>query len=182
MDEPFEPIQIRRMIKPGFLILILVVSLTGCISEQRCQKRYPPAERTETFIQHDTVICVKDSLIRLPADSGLLRALLECQEGKVVIQHIEEIKPGKRVIPFIDLKNNVLTIGAKIDSSSIYFAWKETHIRESMIQVKVIEKPVYAVTGFRTFLIWSGGIAWSILLVLIGTVLIRSFIKRKFPI
>lgn len=170
------------MIKPGFLILLLVVSLTGCISEQRCQKRYPPAERTETFIQHDTVTCVKDSLIPLPTDSGLIRALLECREGKVVIRQIEEIKPGKRVVPFIDLKNNVLTTGAKIDSSSIYFAWKETHIRESKIQVKTVEKPVYKVTGLQNFLIWSGGIAWSILLILICAALIRSYIKRKLPI
>ena len=170
------------MIKPGFLILLLVVSLTGCISEQRCQKRYPPAERTETFIQHDTVTTVKDSLIPLPADSGLIRALLECQEGKVVIREIEEIRPGKRVVPFIDLKNNVLTTGARIDSNSIYFAWKETHIRESKIQVKVIEKPIYKVTGFWNFLIWSGGIAWSILLAFIGFVLVRAFIKKKFSL
>ncbi len=182
MDEPFEPIQIRRMIKPGFLILLLVVSLTGCISEQRCQKRYPPAERTETFIQHDTVTSVKDSLIPLPADSGLIRALLECREGKVVIRQIEEIQPGKKIVPFIDLKNNILIAGAKIDSSSIYFAWKETHIRESKIQVKVIEKPVYKVTGFQNFLIWSGKIFWVILLMVIGVALIRAFIKKKLPI
>jgi hypothetical protein len=182
MDESFEPIQIRRMIKPGFLILLIVVSLTGCISEQRCQKRYPPAERIETFIQHDTVTSVKDSLIPLPADSGLIRALLECREGKVVIRQIEEIKPGKRIVPFIDLKNNVLTTGAKIDSSSIYFAWKETHIRETKVQVKVIEKPVYTVTGFRNFLSWSGGIAWSILLILVGINLIQRFIKKKLPL
>jgi hypothetical protein len=182
MDESFEQFQIRRMIKPGFLILLLIVSLTGCISEQRCQKRYPPAERTETFIQHDTVTSVKDSLIPLPADSGLIRALLECREGKVVIRQIEEIRPGKKIIPFIDLKNNILTTGAKIDSSSIYFAWKETHIRESKVQLKVIEKPMYKVTGFQNFLIWSGGIAWSILLILIGVALIRAFIKKKLSI
>lgn len=182
MDEPFEPIQIFRMIKPGFLILLLVVSSAGCISEQRCQKRYPPAERTETVIQHDTVTSVRDSLIPLPADSGLIRALLECREGKVTIRQIEQIKPGKRVVPFIELKNNVLTTGAKIDSSSIYFTWKETHIRETKVQVKVIEKPVYTVTGFRNFLIWSGGIAWSILLALIGFALVRAFIKKKLSL
>jgi hypothetical protein len=182
MDEPFEPIQIRRMIKPGFLILLLVVSLTGCISEQGCLKRYPPAERTETFVQHDTITTVKDSLIPLPADSGLIRALLECQEGKVVIKQIEEIKPGKKVVPFIDLKNNILTTGARIDSTSVYFAWKENHIRESNVQFKTIEKPVYKVTGFQNFLIWSGGIAWSILVILIGSFLIGTFIKRKLPI
>jgi len=170
------------MIKPGFLIILLVASLTGCISEQRCLKRYPPTERTETIVQHDTVTTVKDSLIPLPADSGLIRALLECREGKVVIRQIEEIKPGKKVVPFIDLKDNVLTTGARIDSSSIYFAWKETHIRESKIQVKTIEKSINKVTGFQNFLIWSGGIAWSILLILIGITLIRAFIKKKLPI
>ena len=182
MDESFEPIQIRSMIKPGFLILLLVVSFTGCISEQRCQRRYPSAERTETVIQHDTITTVKDSLIPQPADSGLIRALLECQEGKVIIRQIEEISPGKKVVPFIDLKNNVLTAGAKIDSSSIYFAWKETHIRELKIQLKIIEKPVYKVTSFQNFLIWSGKIFWVILLLVIGVVLIRAFIKKKLPI
>jgi len=170
------------MIKLGFLILLLIVSLTGCISEQRCQKRYPPAERTETVIQHDTVTSVKDSLIPLPADSGLIRALLECREGKVVISQIQEIRPGKKIVPFIDLKNNILTAGAKIDSSSIYFAWKETHIRESKVQLKVIEKPVYKVTGFQNFLTWSGMIGWMILLLVIGTALIRAYIKKKLPI
>lgn len=182
MDEPFEPIQICRMIKPGFLFLLLVVSLSGCISEQRCLKRYPPAERTETFVQHDTVTTVRDSLIPLPADSGLIRALLEYREGKVVIRQIQQIKPGKRVVPFINLKDNVLTTGAKIDSSSIYFAWKETHIRETKVQVKIIEKPVHTVTGFPNFLIWSGGIAWSVLLILTGFAVIRAFIKKKLSL
>ena len=182
MDEPFEPIQIRRMIKPGFLFLLLVATLSGCISEQRCLKRYPPAERAETFVQHDTVTTIKDSLIPLPADSGLIRALLEYREGKVVIQQIQQIKPGNKIVPFIDLKDNVLTTGARIDSSSIYFAWKETHIRETKVQVKIIEKPVYTVTGFRNFLIWSGGIAWSVLLILVGFSLIRAFIKKKLSL
>jgi len=170
------------MKKHGILFLLLVVSMTGCISEQRCIKRYPPTERTETLVQHDTVTTVKDSLIQMPADSGLIRALLECREGKVVILQIEEIKPGKNVIPFIELKNNVLTTGAWVDSSSVYFAWKETHIRESKIQVKTIEKPVYKVTGFQNFLIWSGGIAWSILLAFIGFALVKALIKKKLSL
>lgn len=182
MDEPFEPIQIRHMIKPGFLFLLLVVSFSGCISEQRCLRRYPPTERTETFVQHDTVISVKDSLMPLPADSGLIRALLDYRQGKVVIKQIEEIKPGKKVVPFIDLKDNVLITGARVDSSSVYLSWKETHIRESNIQIKTIEKPVYKVSGFQSFLTWSGGIAWSILLALIGFVLVRAFIKKKLSL
>ena len=95
--------------KPGFLILLLAALMSGCISEKRCAERYPSAERSDVFVQHDTVTCVKDSLIPLPADSGLIKALLECQDGKVVVKEILEVKPGKRVVPFFSVQNNVLT-------------------------------------------------------------------------
>jgi len=167
------------MIKPGFLILLLAALMTGCISEKRCSERYPVPIRTDVFVQHDTVTSVKDSLIPLPADSGWLKALLECQNGKVVVKEILEAKSGKRVIPFFSVQNNVLTTGAKIDSSSIYFAWKETHIRDSRIESRTIEKPVFKVTGLQNFLIWSGGIAWAIIVVLVGINLIRFYLKRK---
>ena len=170
------------MIKPGFLILLLAALMSGCISEKRCAERYPPAERTTVIVQHDTVTCVKDSLIPLPADSGLIKALFECQDGKVVVKEILEIKPGKHVVPFFSVQNNVLTTGAKIDSSSIYFAWKETHIRESRIESRTIEKPVYKVTGLQNFLIWSGGIAWAIIVMLLAIKLILYYIKRKLPL
>ena len=167
------------MIKLGFLILLLAALVSGCISEKRCAERYPPAERSDVFVQHDTVTCVKDSLIPLPADSGLIKALLECQDGKVVVKEILEVKSGKRVVPFFSVQNNVLTTGAKIDSSSIYFAWKETHIRESRIESRTIEKPVYKVTGFQNFLIWTGGIACAIIVILVGINLIRFYLKRN---
>jgi len=170
------------MIKPGLLILLLAALMSGCISQKRCAERYPVAERSTVFLQHDTVTSVKDSLIPLPADSGLIKALLECQDGKVVVKQVLELKPGKRVVPFFSVQNNVLTTGAKIDSSSIYFAWKETHIRESRIESKTIEKLVYKVTGFQNFLIWSGGIAWAIIVILFAIKLIRSYIKRKLPL
>jgi len=168
--------------KPGLLILLLAALMSGCISQKRCAERYPVAERSTVFLQHDTVTSVKDSLIPLPADSGLIKALLECQDGKVVVKQVLELKPGKRVVPFFSVQNNVLTTGAKIDSSSIYFAWKETHIRESRIESKTIEKLVYKVTGFQNFLIWSGGIAWAIIVILFAIKLIRSYIKRKLPL
>ena len=165
--------------KPGFLILLLAALISGCISEKRCAERYPPVERSDIFVQHDTVTCVKDSLIPLPSDSGLIKALLECQDGKVVVKEILEVKPGKRVVPFFSVQNNVLTTGAKIDSSSIYFAWKETHIREFRIESSIIEKPVYKVTGLQNFLIWSGGIAWAIIVIMVGINLILLYLKKK---
>jgi len=167
------------MMKPGFLILLLAALMSGCITEKRCAERYPPAERSDVFVQHDTITTVKDSLIPLPADSGLIKALLECQDGKVVIKQILEVKPGKRVVPFFSVQNNVLTTGAKIDSSSIYFSWKETHIRESWIESRTTEKTVFKVSGFQNFLIWSGGIAWAIIVVLVSIKLIRFYLKRK---
>ncbi len=179
MDEPFEPIQIYRMKKPCLLILLLAALLPGCISEKRCSERYPPAEKSDIFIQHDTVTSVKDSLIPMPADSGLIKALLECRDGKVVVKEILEARPGHHVVPFINLQDNILTTGARVDSSSIYFSWKETHIRDFRVESRTIETTVYKVSGFQNFLIWSGGIAWAVLLILVGINLIRFYLKRK---
>ena len=167
------------MIKSSLLILLLAALLPGCISEKRCSERYPPAEKSEVYVRHDTVTSVKDSLIPMAADSGLIKALLECRDGKVVVKEILEARPGHHVVPFINRQNNVMTTGAKIDSSSIYFSWKETHIRESRIESRTIEKPVYRVTSFQNFLIWSGGIAWAIIVILVGINLIRFYLKRK---
>ena len=170
------------MMKPGFLILLMAAIVSGCISEKRCAERYPVPVKTELTVQHDTVTCVKDSLIPLPSDSGLIKALLECRDGKVVVKEILEMKPGKRIVPFLTLQNNILTTGAKIDSSSIYFSWKETHIRETRMEINTIEKPVYKVTGLQNFLIWSGGIAWAAVLILIGVNLISFYLKKKLPL
>ena len=170
------------MMKPGFLILLMAATVSGCISEKRCAERYPVLVKTELTVQHDTVTCVKDSLIPLPSDSGLIKALLECRDGKVVVKELLEMQPGKRVVPFLTLQNNILTTGAKIDSSSIYFSWKETHIRESRIESTTIEKPVYKVTGLQNFLIWSGGIAWAVVLILVGVNLLRFYLKKKLPL
>ena len=179
MDEPFEPIQICVMMTRGFLFFLLLFTFSGCITRQKCLKRYLPAESVETFVRHDTISVVKDSLILLSADSGLIRALLECREGKVAIMQIKQIKPGKKVVPFLYLRDNVLTTGARIDSSSVYFAWKETHTRDSRVQVKTIETTVNKVTGLQNFLIWSGWIAWFILIILIGIAFIRAYIKKR---
>ncbi len=83
------------------------------------------------------------------------------------------------MVPFINLQNNILTTGARVDSSTIYFSWKETHIRESRMESRTIETTVYKVSGFQNFLIWSGGIAWAVLLILVGINLIRFYLKRK---
>ena len=167
------------MTKSILLILLLAALLPGCISEKRCSERYPPAESSDVYIQHDTVTRVKDSLIPMPADSGLIKALLECRDGKVVVKEILEARPGHHVVPFINLQDNILTTGAKIDSSSIYFSWKETHIRDSRVESRTIEKTVFKVSGFQIFLIWTGGIAWAVLLILAGFSLIRFYLKRK---
>ena len=171
--------QIWEAIIQCMFILVIVVLMNSCISQKRCAERYPVPVKTELSVQHDTVTCIRDSLIPLPADSGLIRALLECRDGKVVVREVLEVKPGKRVVPFFSVEKNVLTTGAKIDSSAIYFAWKETHTRESKTEIRTIEKIVFRVSGFQNFLIWSGGIFLAILVMLIGFLLIRLFLKRK---
>ena len=165
--------------KTILIFLLGIMLMTGCITEKRCARRFPPEIKTEVFVQHDTITELKDSLIPLPADSGLIRALLECREGKVVVREILDVKPGRRVVPTFSVANNVLTAGAKIDSSAIYFAWKQLHTRETKTKILTIEKVVYRVSGFQRFLIWTGSITLLLIALLIGYSLLRIYLKKR---
>jgi len=51
-----------------------------------------PAERSDVLFSTITVYLRERFLIPLSADSGLIKALLECQDGKVVVKEILEAK------------------------------------------------------------------------------------------
>jgi hypothetical protein len=163
--------------KLNFLIILCAGLTAGCISEKKCRERYPVPVTTDIRSIHDTTYSVRDSLIPLPADSAWIKALLECQNGKVVVKEIQSVVPGKKIKPFLNLKDNVLMAGGTVDSSSVYFAWKETHIKDSESKTVTIEKRVNYVTGFQNFMIWWGWISAIVVLIFVGFRLIRLYFK-----
>lgn len=63
----------------------------------------------------------------VPADSAMVRALLECDSlGQVRIKQLET-ENGLRLKQNLSLKGNLLMVGAEIDSLAVYLAYKATY-------------------------------------------------------
>lgn len=96
----------------------------------------------------DTTVIVeslRDTVIRLEADSSMLRALLECDSlGQVHIRQLLEWRGGDKLKPpELKIKDNVLDIKAIIEAYNRVIELKEKHITQlknsSRQEVKYIE-------------------------------------------
>ncbi|MDR1155302.1 MAG: hypothetical protein LBL04_11395 [Bacteroidales bacterium] len=85
---------------------------------------------------------IRDSIVTLPADSSMIRALVECDStGKARIRHLLDMFAGSRTKPpriSIDA-DNVLTAECDVDSMSVYLALKDRYYREDSRETAVVE-------------------------------------------
>lgn len=86
----------------------------------------------------------RDTILRLQADSSLLRALLECDSaGQVVMKELSDYRSGLRLkIPEVKIRNNVLTVTAKVDSLSIFLTLRDRYETEQITTVRQTERTV----------------------------------------
>lgn len=162
-----------------FIILIAAI-LSSCATKERCARLYPPSSSIQLIIKNDTIELIRDSTVYVPADSASIKALIECDSlGNAYIKEITELKSGKNVKPAIQLKNNVLKMDCKIDSLAVYFAWKETHIRNTRdsVSVQTIVERVNELTKWQRTQIQAGRLLFIILIILIGVGVYK--VKRR---
>jgi hypothetical protein len=129
----------------GILILVFTA---GCKVAQ-------PLPVRETVIETREV--VRDSLVVLPADSSLIRALIECDStGKASITSLPDVIAGLRTRPpgLSIGDNNILTAKCDVDSLAIYLALKDRYYKEVETVVETIE--VNRLRWWQTTLMWLG--------------------------
>lgn len=86
-------------------------------------------------LQNETITekieTVHDTVFRIEIDSSSIAALLECQNGKVVIKNIVESTPGRKLkIPKVSLSDNVLKVDCEAEAEELFAQWKSTYISE----------------------------------------------------
>ena len=133
-------------------IIILILFFASCT-----RTIYVPNTTTETVVE-----TLRDTVVEISPDSSLLIALLECDSaGNVLIDRINELQAGKRLLPpQIDIKDNILTATAKVD-----------RYRESATSQTII---VNKLTKFQRTCVWG----FWVLVVLIGIYMIFKIRKR----
>ncbi|MDD4225986.1 MAG: hypothetical protein PHU98_06320 [Mariniphaga sp.] len=154
-----------------FVIIAMVYfTFSGCSLEKRQAYHCLRCPAHDSIITNHSVI-VKDSIITIPADMAWLRMYLSCDSLYNVIVKDTAGKNGTKTVIKWKLQDNIITVTANVDSGAIIARYVNEHI--SMISSSHKEKTPSQNT-FKSFLQWSGGILW--LLLIIGTVI---FIIKK---
>lgn len=113
----------------GFLLTLAVVS---CKTRQAVT-----VKETSTKIITETV---HDTVFETVADSSAYRALLECQNGKVVVKEVQNASAGKYLkAPKLTIKNNVAECDCEAEAQKLYAQWKSKNVATTDIK----EVPVF---------------------------------------
>ena len=86
-------------------------------------------------LQNETITekieTVHDTVFKIEKDSSSIAALLECQNGKVVIKNIVESVPGRKLkIPKVQLSDNILTVDCETVAQELFAQYKNTFLSE----------------------------------------------------
>lgn len=101
---------------------ISLVAMSSCSSKKAIvQKEITKDSIVETM--HDTVFSVEK-------DSSYYKALLECQNGKVVIKAITGTSSGRKLKPpKVAVQDNQLEVNCQAEAEELFAFWKSTFIR-----------------------------------------------------
>lgn len=152
------------------LALLLAMALFAC-------KGIRPLSVTSESVSTVITETERDTLIVFEADTALVSALFACDSLNQVYMVNLSVLNGKRLEPEVIFQNQVFTVKAKIDSSSVYLKWKERYeVTEHSTQQTItkVERVVYKPPWLK-FLAGFGGIMLLSLIVTIGYKIIKIF-------
>lgn len=150
----------------GLLIIAILGLMAGCITQKKCNERYPPRViDSVAYVErwHDTTVYI--------TDSAGITAVLECDTAGIVrIKAIKDHYTGQFVKPTIIIRDNVLETKCIIDSGAVASRWLERNFTSFRV---IVQKENY-LTSFQHFLIWLGPILLGLIVIYVA---IRLFLK-----
>ena len=123
------------------LLLCAALMMSAC----RATRRQRGVSRSDTSAIVTVTERIRDTVVKIEADSAMLRALIECDSlGQAHIRELLRYRSGQRVEPpQVEIRDNVLTATARIDSQAIYLALKDRYVekdtRTSHTEVRTVE-------------------------------------------
>ena len=161
----------KNIISKGCLFFVLTILLISCGSTKSAVvQNNTTTEKTITETVHDTIF-------KIEADSSIYQALLDCQNGKVVVKEVIKAEPGRTLkSPKVRIDNNKLKVDCEAEAQKLFAQWKSTHETEKIfvskeIPVKVNELTWWQQTKIRLF--------WIFLIIILANLSWR-LIKSNF--
>ncbi|WP_347049408.1 hypothetical protein [Flavobacterium olei] len=139
---------LKRLVFLFFSVLVLV----SCKSP----KPVLSEEKTKTITIKETV---HDTVFKIQKDSSSFKALLECQNGKVVVKNVTQAEPGRKLkSPKVRLENNKLNVDCELKEQELYARWKSQQKNETEVKTINTTKFVNYLTFWQKVQIWLGRI------------------------
>ncbi len=139
-----------------------------------CGSSKPPVV-TESKINTTITQTLRDTIFKIEKDSSFYNALLECQDGKVVIKQVVSAESGRSLkSPKVRLENNQLIVDCEARAQELLAQYKDTH--EITVQTNTVIQKVNELTFWQKQQIYLFRITAGIGL-LLGLWL---YIKSKF--
>ena len=159
-----------------FITVVLAVVLSGCATQKKCWKRFPPQVKDSiSYVEK-----LRDTIINLPADSSMAQYLIECEQtNEGLMAKVTEYKmiAGKLLqAPSATVTGNILTATAFMPQQGVRVQYKEIHY--SAVKSQVFVKITNQLTGLQNFLVWVGGGFLALLfliLILAGVLKLKRF-------
>jgi hypothetical protein len=130
----------------------LVVVLVSCTSSKPALTESKIHTITLTETVHDTVF-------KIQKDSSFFKALLECQNGKVVLKNVTQAEPGRTLkSPRVRVENNKLSVDCQLEEQKLYAFWKSKQVKEIQTETLRIPEYINQLTFLQEIQIWLGRI------------------------
>lgn len=150
-------------------LLFSALILVSC----RSPKPVLSEEKIKTITIKETL---HDTIFKIEKDSSSFRALLECQNGKVVFKNVTQVEPGRSLkSPKVRLENNKLIVDCELKKQELYAFWKSQQVKD--VEVKTINttKFVNQLTFWQKVQIWLGRIFLLFLVYYIGRFILKFY-------
>ncbi|MHC0445862.1 hypothetical protein ACWA1F_10645 [Flavobacterium sp. 3-218] len=139
---------LKRLVFLFFSVLVLV----SCKSP----KPVLSEEKTKTITIKEMV---HDTVFKIQKDSSSFKALLECQNGKVVVKNVTQAEPGRTLkSPKVRLDNNKLNVDCELKEQELYARWKSQQVKETEVKTINTTKFVNYLNFWQKVQIWLGRI------------------------
>lgn len=162
------------------IILALILILTGCVTERRCNEKFPPAVISADSTVENSYLYDQDSsyITKMPGDSSWIKLYIECNEyGQALIRQVEGYKAGQKVgVPEVQITGHILTAKCEVDSLEVYNRIKKTFKSDTAFHGRKAEgiKYINRLTTSQRNQIAAFWIESALMIIIIS-----FFIKRK---
>lgn len=145
----------------NFKSLVFLFFLALVLVSCKSPKPVLSEEKAKTITIKETV---HDTVFKIQKDSSSYRALLECQNGKVVIKNVTQAEPGRNLkSPKVRLENNKLNVDCELKEQELYARWKSQQVKETEVKTINTTKFVNYLTFWQKVQIWLGRILLLVL-------------------